>query len=182
MKTCVFITGTNCVGKTTLVKAILEKHGGISSYEDKITYSNDGKVAFAGKYDGKYGGVDGLNSVKILESLTIKAFEKVDVFMAEGLKLHSFGLSLQKALFTAQYHIVVFLYAPLKELDARLKERSGTRISEAIAKDQIAIKNAFLKWQEVGVKTLFFDTSKVDIKTIEETIWHTIQVQDGVTR
>lgn len=143
MKTCILITGTNCSGKTTLAKTIIEKHGGTGCYENKVTYTKDGKVAFAGEYNGKYGGVDGLNSVKILESLAVEAFKKVDIFFAEGLKLHSFGLSLQKALFTAQHHIVVFLYAPVKELDERLKKRSGTHITEAIAKDQIALKRFF---------------------------------------
>lgn len=39
MKTCVFITGTNSVGKTTLAKALIERFGGIKETAKELTFA-----------------------------------------------------------------------------------------------------------------------------------------------
>lgn len=62
-KTCVFICGTNCTGKTTVAKALQARFGGIRATTSDTTYCNDSRACFAGRYktDGKHGGVDVLN-------------------------------------------------------------------------------------------------------------------------
>lgn len=101
----VMITGTNCVGKTTLVKAIIEKCGGIKNVIDRsITILNGGNYALIGLYNsGKYGGVDSLNCTKVLKDLVVKAKDYgVQVLFMEGSYLHTFGMNLTNALFSAE--------------------------------------------------------------------------------
>lgn len=176
MKTCIFLIGTNCVGKTTLAKSILKDNGWIGSYEDKITYSKNKKIAFAGKYDdGKFGGVDGLGEVKNLHSIVETALMNCNTIVCEGVKLHSFGLSLQKAIFKAKRQLVVFLYCPSIELSKRLQERSNGKLTKEIMKDQRSTFNSLRKWGSIGVQTLKFDTSKTDIETIKRNIYGILQ-------
>ena len=181
MKWCIFFVGTNCVGKTTLAKEIIRQHGGMYT-EGKITYTTDGVIGLCGKYGGKYGGVDLLKQVKILPSLVEQALKRVDIVICEGVKLHSFGLSLQRAIFTAQKQLIVFLYAPAKVIDERLQQRTGSRANAAILKDQRSCLNAIRKWSSIGVKTISFDTSKKSIEQIIGKIWDVIQAQDGATK
>lgn len=181
MSWCVFFIGTNCTGKTTLANSIIRQHGGIN-IEGKVSYTKDGVIGLCGKYGGKYGGVDGLFEVKILQTLVKEALQKVDIVICEGVKLHSFGLSLQRAIFQAQKQLIVFLYAPAEVIDERLRNRTGSKATGAILKDQRNCLNAVKKWASIGVKVLSFDTSKNSVEQINEKIWHIITAQDGATR
>lgn len=58
MKTCVFIIGTNGVGKSSTARAIMQAHGGLKKVGYQLSICSDNKVCFAGRYvDGSaYGG------------------------------------------------------------------------------------------------------------------------------
>ena len=63
MKTCVFISGTNCTGKSSLARELIAQCGGIDHTDEWNTYCGDGVTCFGGKYsmERKYGGIDGFN-------------------------------------------------------------------------------------------------------------------------
>lgn len=169
MKTCVFITGTNAVGKTTLAKALIEHYGGIKEATKELTLCNDERVCFAGKYaiDKTFGGVDGFNQTKCLEGVVREGLTKADVVFCEGMYLHTFGLNLTNAMFSADKHLVVFLYAPVAVINERLLNRAGKGIqNDAVWKKQQNCATSAKKWQSIGVPVYAFDTSKIPMETI----------------
>ena len=160
-KTCVFITGTNAAGKTTVAKELQRCFGGLANVSPMISTCKDAAVCFAGKYDaGKYGGVDSLNSTKVLAGIVEQALTSHDVIICEGSYLHTFGNNLTNALFKAERFIVIFLYAPIKVLNERLIARGGTGSNEGIAKKQLTCAHSLAKWQSIGVEARVYDTSK----------------------
>lgn len=179
MKTCVFITGTNCVGKTTLAKEIMKRFGGIKGATNDTTYCWDSRATFAGVYkDGlKHGGVDRLNETKSLAGIVERALSVSDVCFCEGSYFDTFGMNLTNAMFKAQQHLYVFLYAPCEVIHKRLKERSGKMITERIISKQQRTARAANKWQEIGVPVLCFDTSRTDASEIAETIIQKLNLQ-----
>ena len=120
MKTCVFITGTNSVGKTTLAKALIERFGGIKETAKELTFCNDSRVCFAGRYrdENRFGGVDALNCTRVLPDVVAKGLERCEVIFCEGSYLDTFGMNLTDAMFKAQRHLIVFLYADSKTIQA----------------------------------------------------------------
>ena len=172
MKTVVFITGTNAVGKSTLAKVLQARFGGIAAADKWLTVCKDSRVCFAGKYgDGKFGGVDGFNQTKCLESVVRLGLSTHDLIICEGMYLHTFGLNLTNAIFVGERQLVVFLYAPVSEIDRRLKERAGKGLTnEAVWRKQINCATAARKWASIGVPVLFFDTSKTTPERIADLI------------
>lgn len=170
MKTCVFITGTNAVGKSSLAKVLIERFGGGIKASDKmLTICNNERICLAGHYDNskKFGGVDGFNQTKCLESVVRKGLANSDVIICEGMYLHTFGLNLTNAAFVADRQLVVFLYAPVKEIHRRLLERSGKGLTnDAVWKRQQNCATAARKWASIGVPVLSFDTSKYNADDI----------------
>lgn len=167
----IIIMGTNCTGKTTLAKAIIEMFGGIDRTERNITYlkSKTPTIGLVGKYDGvKYGGVDGLGCTSTLQSIMSNILSDCDVAIAEGVKLGRFGLNIQRALFCAKTPIVICLYAPMQTIAERLAARSCGKITKQIAQDNKGIIRTASKYRDIGVRTLFFDTSKITTKEIVE--------------
>lgn len=162
MKTCVFITGTNAVGKTTLVKELIARYGGIKESTKTITTCNDSKVCFAGHYgDGKFGGVDGFNQTKCLEGV-----------VREGLASHEAIIcDLTNAAFAADRQLLVFLYCPVEEIHKRLLDRAGKGLTnDAVWKKQLNCATAARKWASIGVPVLSFDTSKTTTQEIADTV------------
>ena len=126
MKTVVFITGTNGVGKTTLAKELIKRYGGVARMEGRVTVCVDERITLAGKFAGvKYGGVDGLNETKCLAGMARTAFLRHEVFICEGSYMNTFGMNLTSAAFVGDRQLVVYLYAPVAEIDKRLKIRGG---------------------------------------------------------
>ena len=127
MSTCVFIIGTNCVGKTTLATEIMSRFGGIKDAKGDTTYCRDKRVTFAGVYKegSKYGGVDGLSQTKCLAGIVDRALQVSNVCFCEGSYINTFGVNLTNAIFTAKQQLVVLLYAPVEVIRARLQCRSG---------------------------------------------------------
>lgn len=159
MKTCVFIIGTNCTGKSTLVREIIQRRGGIIR-QDKWLTEVAGGLCFAGKYgDCKYGGVDGWGETRPLAEVVGRALEHHDAIICEGSKLHSTGPHLTDALFRADNRIVCMLHADAKTLAKRLQERSGSALNDTILKDQKGCARALKRWQQYGVSIMHIDTS-----------------------
>ena len=179
MKLCVFITGTNCVGKTTVAKEIMRRFGGIKDTSIDTTYCHDNRVTFAGRYkDGvKYGGVDSLNETKSLAGIVERALQVSDVCFCEGSKMNSFGMNLTNAMFKAQQHLYVFLYAPCEIIHKRLQERSGKMITNHIVTTQQQAARAAKKWQQIGVPVLCFDTSMANSEEIAEIVIQKLKLQ-----
>ena len=177
-KTCVFITGTNAVGKSTLAKALIDRYGGIRQTGERLTICGDPRVCFAGKYveGGKFGGVDGFNQTKCLEGVVREALAAHTVIICEGMYLHTFGLNLTNAAFAADRQLVVFLYCPVAEINRRLLARAGKGLqNEAVWRKQKNCATAARKWASIGVPVLTFDTSAVPMNTIADIVAKTIQ-------
>ena len=170
-KTCVYITGTNGVGKTTLAKALIEHYGGVKTADKELTLCNDERVCFAGKYgESNYGGVDIINQTKSLQGIVKKALKTQDVIFCEGSFMNNFGLNLTNAMFEAEKHLVVYLYAPVRVIHSRLLSRSGRGVSKDVVDKQNCGCSAARKWDSIGVPVLSFDTSKVEIGIIIQQI------------
>jgi broad-specificity NMP kinase len=170
-KTCVFITGTNATGKTTLAKELQRRFGGLADVTPTISNCADNRICFAGKYDGrKYGGVDSLNSTRVLAEIVERALQSHDVIICEGSYLHTFGNNLTNAIFKAERNIVILLYAPLQELNKRLIARSGAGVNVGIANKQKTCARSFAKWKSIGVEVRAFDTSKENPGQIAEAV------------
>lgn len=166
MKTCVFITGTNAVGKSTLARAIIARYGGVERIVNDVTYCAEGGVCLAGKYQegAHHGGVDGFET-KRLASVVEEGLRHADVIFCEGSFMNTFGLNLTNAMFKAERHLLVSLWADAKTLNDRLIGRSGItdRNYDLIYSKQKQAMIAARKWQSIGVKVLQFNTAEVSI-------------------
>lgn len=174
MKTCIFITGTNSVGKTTLAKALIERFGGIRETTKELTFCNDSRVCFAGRYknETRYGGVDTFNCTRVLPDVVAKGLECCEVVFCEGSYLDTFGMNLTNAMFKAQKHLVVFLWADSSTLNSRLLERGKKGLSaQTLPKQKNACK-ATKKWAEIGVPVMCFDTGKISLDEEVEAVYN----------
>lgn len=168
-KTCVFITGTNAVGKTSLVFAIIDHFGGVDKEKNGVTYCKADVICLAGKYNEgrKYGGVDTFNCTSRLAEVVEEGLRHADVIICEGSFMDTFGMNLLNAMFKAKRHLVVNLYAEPKIILERLRGRSngrnGKRDFEKIIKKQRRTMVAAKKWHHIGVKVLQLDTAKYSI-------------------
>ena len=163
MKTCVFITGTNAVGKSSLAKALIARYGGIKSASKTLTVCNNERVCLAGHYENgrKYGGVDGFNQTKCLESVVREGLSSHDIILCEGMYLHTFGINLTNVAFVADKQLLVFLYCPVQEIHRRLLERSCKVLTKYVVKTQLLCATAAKKWASIGVPVLSIDTSQI---------------------
>lgn len=166
MKTCVFILGTNCVGKTSLAKALIESYGGIKSTEKQQTICNDSRYAFVGKYTeaSKFGGVDALNNTRELQSICQALFQQSEVVICEGRYMNTIGINLTNAMFEAQKQLVVFLWCPINVINERLQKRSQTGATLSVAKAQRCVLNAANKYSKIGVPVLTINTSEMEFQ------------------
>lgn len=175
-KVCVFITGTNATGKTTLAKSIIARFGGIKEATRELTFCNDARVCFAGKYteQGRFGGVDGFNKTSTLADVVEKGLKVCDIVICEGMYMHSFGLNLTNAMFKAEKHLVVFLYADGNTLASRINERSGNTIGKAVLPKQRNCSSSAKKWQSIGVPVMPFNTAENTLEEETELIYEKI--------
>lgn len=166
-KISVLIIGTNAVGKSTLARALINEAGGISEVRDRCSYCNDGKTVVIGDYSQgkKIEGVDAFGETKCVAQIIKEAQGEIVIF--EGLKCGTFGASIQDALFSTERQLIVFLYAKAEVIHQRLKERSGVGInSEQVLRQQKANLNAAVKYKEIGVPVLYYDTGAHDTEEI----------------
>ena len=183
MKTVVFITGTNAVGKSTLAWSLIERFGGIYEERDCVTYCKDKRYGLAGQYKGKrYGGVDritndkGSSCTSRLTDVVREGLKTADVIFCEGSFINTFGLNLTNALFLGDKALVVSLYAPPAVIYQRLKNRSngmngtGKRNWPTIFRKQTQALVAAQKYEQIGCKVLQFDTSVFSTEQIRDEI------------
>lgn len=167
MKTCVFITGTNAVGKSTLTRAIIAHYGGVDRIVNDVTYCVEGGVCLAGKYrEGSlFGGVDGFPT-KRLADVVEEGLRHANTIFCEGSFMNSFGLNLTNAMFKGERNLVVNLFSDCKTITDRLIGRSGItdRNYDLIFKKQKQSMMSARKWQSIGVKVLQFNTAEVSIE------------------
>lgn len=167
------ITGTNASGKTTLAKELIRRFGGIAELRKDRTICADRRAVFLGRYldVSKYGGVDGLNETRCLARIAQDAIaDGAEYVFCEGSYLNSFGLNLQRLLFTAHRQLVICLYAPLAEIDRRLQTRSNKRINQTVAKKQESGLSSAKKWHDIGVPTQAFNSKDTSTETIADFI------------
>lgn len=170
MATIVMITGTNCAGKTTLAKELIKRvGGGINQTLKDRTICNNRKVVFLGRYadDVKHGGVDGLNQTKCLEEIAKECISSgAEYVICEGSYLNTFGLNLQRLLFSAEKQVVVSLFAPIELIRQRLQKRSGGKMKDTIYKKQVLCFNSLKKWRQIGVQTFSFNVAETKTEDI----------------
>ena len=188
MKTVVFITGTNAVGKSTLARSIIERFGGIYEERDCTTFCKDKRYGLAGRYkDKRYGGVDritndkGSSCTSRLAEVVSEGLKTADVMFCEGSFMDTFGLNLTNALFLGDKALVVSLYAPPAVIYERLNKRSngmngtGKRNWPRIFRKQKQALIAAQKYEQIGCKVLQFDTSVFSTEQIRDEIINTLQ-------
>lgn len=189
MKTVVFITGTNAVGKSTLAWSIINRFGGIYEERACTTFCKDKRYGLAGRYkDKRYGGVDRITNEKgssctsRLAEVVREGLQTADVIFCEGSFMDTFGLNLTNALFLGDKALVVSLYAPpaeiLRRLGVRSNGKNGRRnadnLRRVLLKQERCMKAA-LKYQSIGVKVLQYDTSVTSVDTMLNEILSTIE-------
>ena len=139
MKACVFITGTNGVGKSSLAWAIINRYGGV----DRITNEK------------------GSSCTSKLAEVVGEALRHSEVVLCEGSFMNTFGMNLVNALFKAERQLVVSLFLPPPIIYKRLINmslgRNGKRNFELIFKKQRQAMIAARKWEQIGVPVLQFN-------------------------
>lgn len=164
MKKVVFITGTNGVGKTSAMRCIMEKKGGVKnvSADNDIIFLNDDRTAVGGGMNGEgnYYGIDVKRNTKCLEPICKKALESVDAVFCEGAYLHTFGLNLCRALACGEKGYVICLYSDYATIQAHLKKRGGKDLNKAIISRQKCALSSAAKFSKIGYNVTMIDTAK----------------------
>ncbi len=167
------ITGTNASGKTSLAKQLIRHFGGVREVRKDRTICADRRAVFLGRYaeESEYGGVDGLNETRCLAGIAQDAIANgAEYVFCEGSYLNTFGLNLQRLLFTTRRQLVICLYAPLAEIDRRLRWRSNQRIKETVVKKQELSLSSARKWHDIGVPTQAFNSMETSTEDITDFI------------
>lgn len=137
------------------------------------TICADRRAVFLGRYveESKYGGVDGFNETRCLAGIAQDAIANgAEYVFCEGSYLNTFGLNLQRLLFTTRRQLVICLYAPLTEIDRRLRQRSNLRIRQTVAKKQELSLSSARKWHDIGVPTQAFNSMETSTENIADFI------------
>lgn len=186
MKTAIFFAGTNGTGKTTLMRNIISRLGGIERFEDNITYLNNSRYAVLGKYnsDSKTNvGVDWIKNTRSLAGLIKMAHSQgVDIVLAEGSMLHTFGINITNAVFAAPRRLWVLLYADVNTLRQRIRERSDAPLSDKSLDKQYFLAKNFGEMKRIGVDAVAINTAKHSTDEIAEWVLNYCNNVDGLQR
>ena len=180
MKTCVFITGTNAVGKSALAWEIITRYGGVDRITNDVSYCKEGVICFAGRYgETRYGGVDritndkGSSCTSRLAEVVEEGLKHCEIIICEGSFLDTFGMNLMNALFKAERQCVISLYADNLTIFNRLVNRSNGKNGKRSAKNiekvfnkQLRCMRAAKKWQEIGVRVLQINTAEKPLQDV----------------
>lgn len=186
MKKCVFITGTNGVGKSALAWEIITRYGGVDRITNDVSYCKEGVICFAGKYGvTRYGGVDriandkGSSCTSRLAEVVEEGLKHCEVIICEGSFMNTFGMNLTNAMFKGESYLLVNLWADAQTLYDRLTARSngknGKRDFPKIINKQKQAMIAAKKWQSIGVKVLQINTAEVPLKDEVEMVLKEIE-------
>ena len=191
MKKCVFITGTNAVGKSSLAWEIITRYGGVDRITNDVSYCKDGVICFAGRYgETRYGGVDritndkGSSCTSRLAEVVEEGLKHCEVIICEGSFLDTFGMNLMNALFKAEQQYVISLYADNLTIFNRLGNRSngknGKRSAKSVQKvfdKQLRCMRAARKWQEIGVRVLQINTAETSLQDVVSRVLEFINIE-----
>ena len=181
-KTVVLIVGTNCTGKSTVVRKLITRFGGVLKEESNITYLNDRRISVIGAYGGNrtYSGIDRLSNTSLLQQIVRQALTNSDIVIGEGLIVGTFGINPLNAFFAAENQLCVFLYADKSTLSERLFQRAGYQNNGGglkIMTRQRRILNAVKKYSAIGIPVLPIDTSTTSADIIVDLIIQKLKLQ-----
>ncbi|MCL1933267.1 MAG: hypothetical protein FWF53_05615 [Candidatus Azobacteroides sp.] len=149
----IYIFGCCCVGKTTLARFIIERNGGAVDFRESFTITKTG-VVLAGKYSGvKYGGFD-----------YIKKFKKPQfdfrTVIYEGALIGR--INSEKGDYIIENDgICVYMFASIKTIEKRLKQRSNTGVTNHIIKDFKGAYTTAKKYKEAGLRVITLNTDEL---------------------
>lgn len=184
----VLIQGTNCTGKSTLVRNLIKSFGGVKSTEGKLLSfcEHEGKkIAIVGTY-GKSNtgcGYDACYKYKKLPELAKMAKERgADYVFGEGMTLNTFGLTTTLFLHEHSEKGYVFhLCAENKTIVERLYKRSARNDLkyDMIFSKGRSSKAAFDKFVGIGVEGSKIRTDLLDEKQTMEHVLKKVGLKDG---
>lgn len=181
MKTVVFIIGTNCAGKSTLARELIERFGGVKSEQGTFTICNDARHCFAGTgYAAATTqcGVDKLHTTTMLADTVKLALTQGDCVFCEGQNLNTIGMNLTNAIFQGEKQLVIFLYASPRILNNRRLARSGKVLNKQMLRKQSGNARAAAKWQKIGVSVVAIDTSDKTPRQIADIVIEKLQAYE----
>ncbi len=185
MRKVVLITGTNGVGKTSAMRCLIDKCGGIAKVteDNAVIFLADGKCAVGGGLSGKgnYYGIDVKRNTKCLEPICRKALDTCDTVFCEGAYLHTFGLNLCRALALADKGYVICLYSDYETINSHLKQRAGKGINKNIINRQRCALSSAAKFSNIGYNVMLINTADYTPEMIADKILKFSDV-DGLQR
>lgn len=159
-------------GKTTLARGLLQSDGGannvIVNKEIKYCVSNGGKYTFAGVYPNgsKYGGGDMIYSRDVLR---IMQEVKTPIFISEGVRVQSFGVTFLRAFFSVKKQGIVYLRGSAELCCKRIKERGGGNAVSNYSKFTETEK-LVKKYVDLGVDVLVVDINNSKEQILRQTL------------
>lgn len=182
----ILITGTNCTGKSTLVRNLIKFFGGVKRTEGKwmtlCEYAGK-KIGIAGVYGNANTacGYDAAYKYKKLPEIAEAAKKNCcDYVFAEGMTLHTFGLI--PTLFLFEYsdgHFVFNLRADMKKLEERLIVRTGVGERKNVLKNAECAARSAKKFAEIGADTTIVRTDIVGEQELMHLVLKKIGLADG---
>lgn len=184
----VLVQGTNCTGKSTLMRNLIRHFGGVVRTEGKLlTFCEHGgkKIAFVGVYgDSNCGcGYDACYKFKKLPELAKMAKESgADYVFGEGMTLNTFGLTTSLFLMEHTERSFIFhLCADYKKVVDRLYRRSARtdlKYDVIFGKDRAALA-AYNKFIGIGIEGSSIRTDILDEGQVMSHVLKKVGLADG---
>lgn len=184
----VLIQGTNCVGKSTLMRNLIRFFGGVKRTEGKLlTFCeyNGKKIAIVGTYgESNCGcGYDACYKHKKLPELGKMAKDRgADYVFGEGMTLNTFGLTTTLFLLeNSEAGFIFHLCADKKKIVERLYKRSGRKnlkYDVIFSKDRSALV-AYNKFMDIGVEGSLIRTDILEEQQVMEHVLKKVGLVDG---
>ena len=184
----VLVQGTNCTGKSTLMRNLIRHFGGVVRTEGKLLsfceYEGK-KIAFVGVYgESACGcGYDACYKLKKLPELAKMAKDfGADYVFGEGMTLNTFGLTTSLFLMEHSERSFVFhLCADYKKVVDRLYRRSGRdnlKYDVIFGKDRASLA-AYKKFIGIGIEGSSIRTDILDEGHVMSHVLKKVGLADG---
>lgn len=184
----VLVQGTNCTGKSTLMRNLIRHFGGVVRTEGKLLsfceYEGK-KIAFIGVYGERNCscGYDACYKYKKLPELAKMAKDfGADYVFGEGMTLKTFGLTTQLFLMEYSERSFVFnLRADYKKIVDRLYKRTGReniKYENVFSNDRGALAS-FKKFIDIGIEGSSIRTDILDERQVMEHVLKKVGLADG---